>query len=270
MTSYGRYVLANILTVVFYRIFSVRKKIIIKNLRYAFGSELSEKEIKSLSCRSFRENILTFLDFLGASNGELAKYVKIHNRECLEGIINNGNGGLVLCAHLGNWEALGAAINRYVHPVHIIVKKVGSESVNRFVVETRIRNRFIPIDRSSGMGSASRTIFRAIKKNELVGFVMDQSRPGEPKVDFFNHPAKTNTGLATIAIKTKAPVIPMYIKRTGMGRYDAFIEEPLQLPIVEDYSQSVLDYTLIFNKELEKMIRKCPEQYFWMHDRWKD
>ena len=97
---------------------------------------------------------------------------------------------------MGNWEAMGAAW-ALVTPAHVLVKKVGSSSVDRFVSELRDRNGFLTVKRKK-KGDGFSAIRDVLARGEIVGFVMDQARPGEPKLPFFGRPAKTNTSFAAI------------------------------------------------------------------------
>src|SRR5690606_3301693 len=110
---------------------------------------------------------------------------------------------------------------------------------------------------------------RTLRRNEIVGFVLDQSRPGEPRLKFFSHPAKTNTSLAQIWRKWPAPVVPAYIVRRSVGCHDGYFLPPLNLQKTTDPEDDIVINSTLFNRTLEKIISDHPDQYFWMHDRWK-
>lgn len=97
---------------------------------------------------------------------------------------------------------------------------------------------------------------------------MDQSRPGEPRLPFFGKPAKTNTGLATIWRRTQAPILPAFIRRVDVNRHVVTILPPVCMSFKSD-SEDMTVASAHFNEKMESMIRQAPEQYFWLHNRWK-
>lgn len=269
MGKWGRVAFAYLLAFLLFRIFKLRRKLVIKNIETAFGDFYSKKEQTRIAFLSYFNFLQTIFEFLGAIDGKLADHVEIENAEYLDELLKRGQGVFILCCHMGSWEAMGGAYNRRFGPTHVIVKKVGNDNSDRFVREQRLKNDFRFIDRSGGKGSATKAILKAIRKGEMIGFVMDQSRPGEPYLPFFNKPAKTNTGLGYFAIKSGAPVVASYAHRVAPGKHKVFIGKEIELPTEGTEDERVLESARRFNIEVEKVIRTCPEQYFWMHNRWK-
>lgn len=99
---------------------------------------------------------------------------------------------------------------------------------------------------------------------------MDQSRPGEPKLPFFGRPAKTNTSLAGVWPANPVPIVPAFITRQSPTVHTLRFFPPVTMTRSSDEKADVLANTETFNRVIEQMIRACPEQYFWMHNRWKD
>ena len=265
----GRKGLAYFLAVIFYKIFGLRKKMIISNLDRAFGDEFSFEKKNEIGFLSTFNFLQTIFEFVSARDGKLGESVDVTGGEHLDKALKKGKGAFVLCCHMGNWEAMGGAFTKRFGPTHVIVKKVGSDSSDRFVQEMRTKNKFMFIDRSGGKGSATKAIFKALRRNEVVGFVMDQARPSEPKLPFFGHPAKTNTALAHFTQKSDIPVLPAFIIRNGPGSHTVHVREEIVLPKVENDDESILETSTVFNKAVEDIVKTCPEQYFWMHNRWK-
>lgn len=107
-----------------------------------------------------------------------------------------------------------------------------------------------------------------LSRGEIVGFAFDQARPGEPRLPFFDHPAKTNTSLAAIWNKFEAPIVPVCIYRRGFGKHELHIEPELKMDPI-DGKDDILDISTRFNHVVERMVTRHPEQYFWLHNRWK-
>lgn len=245
----------------------LRRGLVLKNLRIAFP-EKSEPERVAIGRASMKNFALTALEFFRSQNTDIASRIEIkgieHARKCLD----QGKGAYVLCFHLGNWEAMGAAVTRNIAPAYVLVKKVGSSSVDRFVSELREKNGFLTVKRRK-KGDGYAAIKEILARNEIVGFVMDQARPGEPKLPFFGQPAKTNTSLAAIRQRCPAPVLPSYILRLGPSRHVVEFFPEIVLDDTGDAARDVLEHSTRFNAIVESCVRRAPEQYFWMHNRWK-
>jgi len=179
-----------------------------------------------------------------------------------------GKGAYILCMHLGNWEAMGAACSRNFGPSHVLVKAVGTSGLNRFVSEYRERNGFHWVKRQR-KGDGLKAIANVLARGEIVGFVMDQARPGEPKLPFFGHLAKTNTSFAAILRRHQAPVVPSFVIREGFHKHTEYFLPPVELSFSEDAEADVLKHSALFNRIVEDCVKRCPEQYFWLHNRWK-
>lgn len=247
----------------------VRRGLVRSNLDTAFGDSLSDQEKTAILRASYYHFVLTVFEIMHTHGPEVADHCRIEGKEHLEGVLAKGQGAFILCSHLGNWEVMGAAVNRYIAPVRVLVKKVGGAGTNRFVEERRARIGFHTIGRLTPL-EAVRTIQKTVRQNHVVGFVLDQSRPGEPRLPFFGKPAKTNTGLALMAARTQASVVPAFIRREDFGRHVLTFLDPLPFQEVENNrDQAILENTIAYNRSLEEMIRRNPEQYFWLHNRWK-
>jgi KDO2-lipid IV(A) lauroyltransferase len=246
----------------------LRRGLILKNLKLAFP-EKTDAERVAIGRASMKNFALTAMEFFRAQGTDIAARIEMKGLEHVRRALDRGQGVYILCFHLGNWEAMGAAVTRHVAPAYVLVKKVGSSSVDRFVSELREKNGFLTVKRRK-KGDGYAAIKEILARNEIVGFVMDQARPGEPKLPFFGHPAKTNTSLAAIRQRVPAPVMPSYIVRTGPSQHVIEFFPEIELTDSGDAAKDVLEHSTRFNAVVESYIRRSPEQYFWMHDRWKD
>ncbi|MCX6128205.1 MAG: lysophospholipid acyltransferase family protein, partial [Proteobacteria bacterium] len=112
-------------------------------------------------------------------------------------------------------------------------------------------------------------IREVLDRGEIVGFVIDQARPGEPRLPFFGTPAQTNTSFAAIWHRRQAPIVPGYMHRTAFGEHVLEFEKPLHLDVSKDRANDILQHSELFNTVVERAVRKYPEHYFWLHNRWK-
>ena len=161
---------------------------------------------------------------------------------------------------------MGAHINRHIGPAHVLVKKVDGGGVNRFVENMREHIGFRWVKRQRKDDGFKR-ISEIIDRGEIVGFVIDQLRPGEPRLPFIGVSAKTNTSLAAIWQRKPAPIIPAYIHRKRCGHHVFQVMPKFNLPVTDDPKQDIINHSILFNKEVEKAVRQYPYHYFWMHNR---
>jgi len=261
--------LAAAFTWVFWDFLRVRRRLVLKNLDIAFGSSKTAGEKAAIGRESVRNFALTILELFWSGRNDVVRQVALKNDQIIRDALKPGKGAFILCCHLGNWETMGAACTRLLTPSHVLVKKVGSASVNRFVEELRENAGFLGVKRA-GKGAGYRAIKDALGRGEIVGFVMDQARPGEPKFPFFGKLAKTNTSLAGIWPRNRAPIVPAFITRQSAAVHTLEFLPPLSMTDTGNDDDDVKVNTAMFNEAVAGMIRRRPEQYFWMHDRWKE
>ena len=251
-------------------ILRLRRKVVLQNLRIAFKDQPIQK-LEKIGRRSIYNFVLTFMELLRSKRHDISQDIEIHGEEHLKAALEKNQGAYCLCFHMGNWEAMCSIMSRKITPSHVIVKKVGGDGTNKFVEELRTHNNFNWIRRRKGKkGDGVRQIKSVLGKNEVVGFVIDQARPGEPKLSFFGKPAKTNTSFAAIWQKAPAPIIPAFIRRKSLGKHEFQILPEITMQETDDPKKDIIDNSLMFNSIVEKIVSQYPEHYFWMHNRWKD
>lgn len=260
--------LAHGLSFFFFDVLRLRRRLILRNLEIAFGSSKSAEEKQAIARASIFNFLLTIFETLVSIRRPIADQVQVRGGHHLQEALAQGQGVYILCFHLGNWEAMGAKITRTFAPAYVLVKKVGGRSTNRFVERLRLRNGFYWIRRER-KGDGMRGIREVLDRREIVGFVIDQARPGEPRLDFFGQPAKTNTSFAAIWKRRPAPIVPGYMHRTAFGEHILEFEPQLRLETSGNEAQDILDHSLLFNQVVERAVRRYPEHYFWLHNRWK-
>ncbi|NRA66278.1 MAG: lysophospholipid acyltransferase family protein [Pseudobacteriovorax sp.] len=260
--------IARLLSIVFFDILRIRRKLVLSNIETAFGDVYADYERERIGRESYRNFLLTGFEFLRSPYHDITADFEVEGEAHLRNALSKGKGLYVLCFHMGNWEAMGAYIGTHMHPTYVLVKKVGGKGMNRFVEELRTKNKFLWIKREK-KGDGLKGIEETLKRNAIVGFVMDQARPGEPRLPFFGSPAKTNTSFAAIAKKLPAPILTSFIQRKSLGRHKLTFYPEIELTYTDDPEKDIIDQSVLFNQEVEKVVRRKPEQYFWLHNRWK-
>ena len=259
--------LAWLLSVLCVYVLRVRRGMMRQNIALAMPTA-SLRQQDRVAFEAVHHFALTVFETLSSGWIDLAATVQIEGAQNLRAVLAQGQGALILCIHMGNWEALASSVSRQIAKTSVVVKKIGDGPVDRFALWLRGKGGYQALQQQ-GQGDVYRRILQALKRNEIVGFVMDQYQPGAPSVELFGIPAKTNSGLATIWRRTKAPVVPITIIRQGPHQHTAVVYHAMNLLMTDDVQSDILGATASFNRVIEDMIRSNPEQYFWLHDRYK-
>ena len=248
---------------------SKHREIVFGNLFRAFGNEKSPYEIRMLARQVFM-NALQIIFEIGWSlrldKEQLMKHFTIEGRSIIKNACEQGRGVLVLTAHFGNWELLSVVGAMLAHPLSVVYRPLDFKPLDRFFIHLRTRfgSKVIPNKRSL------LALLRSLERGEMVVLLMDQNVDWYEGVfvDFLGHSACTNSGLALLALKTRAPVIPVFIVREKEGFIAKFLPGiPLQQ--TGDQTRDMEDNTQQYNHVIESFLRQYPDQWFWLHQRWK-
>lgn len=260
---------ARTIAALWFRIDGKHRRIAIANLTRALGPERSDAEIRSLALDVF-ENITRILCEIGWSfhqrREDLQRYVEIRDVQHVRTALAKGKGVLVLTAHIGNWELMAAISPILGIPVHALYRPLDFKPLDLFFVRHRSRFGANMIPSAHGM----RKILRSLRNGEAVTMLMDQNVDWYEGVfvDFFGRRACTNKGLALLAMKTGAPVVPVFLVREN-GRFVAEFCEEVPLAATGDRTNDIELTTLRYNQAIEAAVRRHPDQWLWVHQRWK-
>jgi KDO2-lipid IV(A) lauroyltransferase len=243
-----------------------RRAITRANLIRAFGDEVSPAEIERLARGSFEHfgmNLAEVCVLLFRPRGAILARVELAGHEHVEKAAAEGKGILLLSAHLGNWELLAPSHALTAFALSIVVRPLDEPILQRLAERFRLRSGVELIAKRNAL----RDILKALRQGRMVGMLLDQnsSRAEGVFVPFFRVPASTSKGLATISLRTGAPVVPVFIRRIAGGRHR--VEFDAAVPRPNDGEP--MTYTAEFNRVIESAIRRAPEQWFWMHERWR-
>jgi len=246
----------------------LRRSLMLANIKIAFP-ELSDKDRVTMARRSMIHLVTTIIELLWVWSNDMERRVSVANPEVLSDALSRGRGAYILCTHTGNFEAFAMIVSRKFAKVTSPVKRVGSSpGLNRFILENRTKQGMDAFVRGK-KGAGFLAITRALAEKRIVGFMMDQARPGEPRLPLFGKPAKTNTSLGAIWTKCPAPVIAGYCERTGFARHVVHLLPEVHFPTSNDNAADILSRAAQCNTIVEQIVRRCPDQYWWVHDRWK-
>ena len=210
-------------------------------------------------------NYVEVFRWTGGKEDEVSSRIRIEGVEHLEHALRLGKGVLVLTAHTGNWDLCALWMARR-YPLAIISKNIRNQGLNRFWMDSRENSglSIVPARRSY------RTCLRVLQQGGLLGFVLDQNtqRKDGEFVEFFGKPACTTLGLAFLAAHTGAPVLPIFIHRMDDGTHRVRML-PCLNPPVDRETPTLIEATQAYTRIIEDVIREYPDQWIWMHRRWR-
>jgi KDO2-lipid IV(A) lauroyltransferase len=224
---------------------------ILKGLFTGLGRQLAEF---CLFPRYSKENVERVAVYQGLENFEAAR--------------QRGKGVIFLTAHLGGWE-----IGSFVHslngnPLHVVVRALDNPYLDRLVDRYRCLHGNTTFDKQD----FARGLLGALKAGETVGILMDQNMtpPQGVFVDFFGRAACTTSGVARVALRTDAAVVPAFtLWDRALGKYRVQFDPALALVRSGDEEADAISNTAAFTKVIENYARQHPEQWLWVHRRWK-
>jgi len=260
--------LGRLLGTVWNRVLPLRAGCVKANLEAAFPDRGAawRRRVKRDCFRHFATVALELAWLPRVDDRWVAERVRFLNRELPFEMLARGRGVVAVGGHFGNWELQGAASARIGIPLTIIVKRVHDPLLDRLVNEAREYHGAETIyTRDSG-----RVLLKHFRRGRLVAFISDQDAGRQGIfVPFFGRPASTPRGAAAIALRLKLPLLFVSSRRLPGGRYEM---EYVEVPVEEHWSACEEDIRVLtarFTAMLEERIRECPEQWFWMHRRWK-
>jgi KDO2-lipid IV(A) lauroyltransferase len=258
-----------ILAVTFYYLVPIRKKTTIDNLTRAFP-EYSQNKIKQVAFGSYNSFAISLIEILSIpwmNKQEIIKSIKCSNIELAKEKYNENKGMILLTAHFGNWEFMALSLGLQMGiPLSVVVKPQRNSYVTTWLNSMRCiwGNRVVPL------GITIRQVYKELKNKNVVAMVADQRGPSDGvRVKFFSRKTSVYSGPAVLALKTKAPILyAISVRQPDFSYTTEFIEIN-----TDDLPESEDDKILVLNQRmsdyLESYIRLHPEQWLWMHKRWK-
>jgi len=247
------------------------RNVALQNLRIAFGREKSEEERRSIAKRNFQHMgmmVIEFFRILGMDTETYKRKVSVEGLEEALKLLEKKKGGLLLIGHFGNWELMGFMAKVIGNPVLAVAKPIKrNERLYRFITEIRDKAGLHLISPEN----ATRKVIRALSENRLVGIMIDQraKRRSAVWVEFFGKKAPTTPGLAVMAIRSGAPVVPVFMIRDGFQKHRLLVKDPIELVLTGDMNKDVEINMQRFTRVLESMILQYPDQWIWIHRRWE-
>lgn len=257
-----------------YHLLPFRRPVVLDNLRRVYGEVLPETDLRRLAqayCAHFVRFLLEFVRLPLMSRERRQAWVRVENIEAPIRAHAQGKGLLLLTGHFGNWEVATVAgmgqFPQYRRLFHFVRRPLKPLWLNDFVTRRFQRSGFGTIAKRGSLDA----ILELLGSGAILVYVLDQHASGKEgiPIEFLGHPASTFKSLAVLALNTGAPVIPASCWREPDGSHVLRFEDPLPLIESEDIGEAIRLNTRAYNVALERMLVRHPEQWIWMHRRWK-
>jgi len=239
------------------------------NLNIAFGAEKDPIESAQIIKKSFINLGKSLIEILALPNlkpHEIDSLVSWEGEEYLKE--TGGKGVLLITGHIGNWELMGAAIAHRGYPIHAIAAPLYNSRIDRLIIDLRAVFGVKTISR--GSPSSSRKILEVLRQKEILTLLIDQdTRVNGVFVPFFNKKAYTPAGAAQLAARENIITVMAFITRLPNNHHRLTIKKPLEIFRTGDRQTNLLNNTVLFTSHIERQIRMYPDQWVWMHQRWK-
>lgn len=261
---------------VFYYLLPYRRSVIDSNMAQVFGDTLSTADkvkLKKAYYSHLATSIKEAFQLRFMSENKLKAAVEVRGEKYPLSVVERGQGVLILTGHLGNWEfaPIGGILNfkAFQGQMHFIRRQLGNKFIERLLFKRYYKSGLHVIPKKNSL----QQVCNILEKNHAVVFVMDQHACIENRdgiaVEFFGKKAGTYRSLASISRNTGIPVIPATSYRLPNGRHVLEFLPPMEWQDYGSLKESLYQNTLKYNKALEALILSHPEQWMWVHKRWK-
>ena len=235
--------------------------------------ELSEEKAKIMAYESFRHAGRSFLELLHVQKLDRAfieERCTINRPDIIEAVSKLERPLVFVSGHIGAWEFCSTVVRELFGVTRVtgIARKPKSEAMHTVMMRLRERPRISVIPHRN----AAKHILRRLKRNEAAGFVVDHNTSSDESIflPFLGELAAVNKGPAILAVRTQALVLPLFMFRLPGNRYHIHVDDPLDtIQISGEWQHQVQVVTKFYNDVVERLVRQYPEQWFWMHKRWK-
>lgn len=281
-------IISNFLGDMLYLLVPRRRNIAIENLKNAFRDKKTEKEIKEIARQSCRSLFLTFLETIklrflltplennkiltGLTEIDASKALRANNKELYELFdkakeIHDKSGGCIFVTpHIGNWEILLYVTSSVGIPLTVVVRPLDNNYLEKLLYSNRVASGQVIIPKKNALVALQKTL----RQGKSIGMLPDQSTMKGISVNFFGRKATTTPVPAILAITYKRPIVVIACcRKSGNYQYEGFVCDPIWPEEFKSKKAEIFRLTEEMNRTMESIIQKYPEQYLWIHNRWK-
>ncbi|OGM01627.1 MAG: hypothetical protein A2008_06130 [Candidatus Wallbacteria bacterium GWC2_49_35] len=252
----------------FYCLGTKTREATLESIRVVFPG-LGDAEAEKMARAAFinqSKNLVELMRYPSLKKRDIESKIRFEGLENLKSALARGRGVILLVAHVGNWELLGAVWGLLGHRVYSFFLDARIDAIGKILNDLRESRGIKLIPRAELKKSV-----QCLKENAMLGVIADQDG-GENGVytEFFGRIVSAPRGPAALARNTGATILPNFLVRNGDDTYTMIMQKPIILDKTKSKEADIKNYTVRFLSIYEKIIRQYPEQWLWMYDRWKD
>jgi len=246
-----------------------RRGLAIDNLMKAFP-HMSRDRAEAIALKTYRHFGRAAVESAVAHRllrrSTFRSHLVIRGEEHLRKVIAEGNGAIIVGAHLGVWELFGLALRYIGAPPHVVYRPTKNPYLDRFIRRWRSAFGQTMVPRKGAL----RTLLRVLRRKGYITLLVDQHvRRDGIWVPFFGRPASTTPAPAALALVTGAPILVAYgCRLPGTYRFELFLDEPIRAEPTDDREADIKRITAEITRRIEGFVRLFPEQWLWLHRRW--
>ena len=244
------------------------RRIAERNVAAAFPvrPEAERRRIVRGAFEHFGRLLFELLKFSTLTPDRMLARVEFEGEEWVRQAYAQGRGVLFVTGHFGYWELQAMVHALRLQPMAVLARALDNQGLNDLLEQMRTRTGNTVLYRSGTI----RRVIRLLHSGQSVGILIDQHIQGRDaiQVDFFDRPAATTSAVAALALRTGAPIVPLFALPLGGGRYRMIYEHPVKLPS-PDAVDPIRELTQRCTDVLEMYVRRHPELWLWMHRRWR-
>ena len=253
----------------FYMLDRPHRRVASTNLAQSFPARTQRERdtiTRQMFCH-FGRLLFEMLKFSTLSDQAMRRRVEFEGEDRARHAYAQGKGVLFFTGHFGFWELHAIVHGLQLQPIGVLARALDNPHLNRLLEELRSRTGNTVIYRQG----AVRRVLKTLNAGEGVAMLIDQHMhsPDAIWVDFFERPAATTSTLAALALRTGAPVVPVFALPVAGGRYRMIYEHAVEPPDA-DAPEAIREFTQRCTDVLEMYVRRNPELWLWMHRRWRD
>jgi KDO2-lipid IV(A) lauroyltransferase len=261
--------LGTIIGAAFYVADGKHRRLAVQQLRAAFPSKTADecRAIARATFAHFGRLLVALLRFSTFTPEQMRARIEIEGDDRVRAALAHERGVLIITGHFGFWELQGLAHALVLPSMSVVARPLDNPYLHQLLEDTRRATGNRVIYRQGAL----RRILRALAANECIAILIDQHiQPADAVVvDFFNRPVSTTAAVATLALRTGAPIVPAFALPLARGRYRFVYEHPIEVPS-PTAADPVRELTQRCTDVLEMYVRRHPHLWLWMHRRWRD
>jgi KDO2-lipid IV(A) lauroyltransferase len=256
-----------------YHVVRRNRQLALANLSLAYEGTKSPSEIREMARAVLRFGSACAFELMfdygrGTIRDSSKRVTEVQGLERFREALRKEKGVIALCAHLGNFILVGTALNSLGCRCATIMRQMRDEQLEQILTEIRQEMEQFVIPKFP-ISQSVRQSLNWLSRGNVLAMYIDQRSESGAIVDFFGLPTSTATGAAYFALRSKAPVLPMFVLRRDDGFYKLVIGREVELTDTGNPKANTFTNTARFAKVVESYIRQYPTQYFWFDRRWK-